>query len=60
MDVKLRINEWLPIGFTIDELIAALDSLNGAAVNDYGIGVAQIVNEINEEAVYESKWRKSE
>lgn len=60
MDVELRIDEWLPIGSTIDKLIAALDSLNGAAVNDCGIGVAQIVNEINEEAVYESKWRKSE
>ena len=39
------------------ELIAAMKSFNEAA-KEYGVSVAQVINEINEETVYESKWRR--
>lgn len=39
------------------ELIAAMKSFNEAA-KEYDISVAQVINEINEETVYESKWRR--
>ena len=38
------------------ELIAAMKSFNEAA-KEYSVSVAQVINEINEETVYESKWR---
>lgn len=59
MYIEPEIKEWLPQGITEDELIAAIDSFNEAA-KEYGVSVVEAVNEINEEAVYESKWRKSE
>ena len=39
------------------ELIAAMKSFNEAA-KEYSISVAQVINKINEETVYESEWRK--
>ena len=39
------------------ELIVAMKSFNEAA-KEYSVSVAQVINEINEETVYESKWRK--
>ena len=39
------------------ELIAAMKSFNEAA-KEYSVSVVQVINEINEETVYESKWRK--
>lgn len=59
MYIEPEIKEWLPQGITEDELIAAIASFNEAA-KEYGVSVVETVNEINEEAVYESKWRKSE
>lgn len=59
MYIEPEIKEWLPQGITEDELIAAIDSFNEAA-KEYEASVVEAVNEINEEAVYESKWRKSE
>lgn len=38
------------------ELIAAMKSFNEAA-KEYNVSVVQVMNEINEETVYESKWR---
>ena len=40
------------------ELIAATKSFNEAA-KEYSVSVAQVINEINEETVYESKWRRN-
>lgn len=39
------------------ELIAAMKSFNEAA-KGYSVSVAQVINEINEETVYESKRRR--
>lgn len=39
------------------ELIAAMKSFNEAA-KEYSVSVAQVINEINEETVYESKRRR--
>lgn len=55
MYIEPEIKDWMPLGITEDEFIAAIRELNRAATS-----VEEIVNEINEEAVYESKWRKSE
>lgn len=55
MYIEPEIKEWLPQGITEDEFLAAMREFNGAATS-----VEEIVNEINEEAIYESKWRKNE
>lgn len=39
------------------ELIVAMKSFNEAA-KEYSVSVAQVINEINEETVYESKRRR--
>ena len=59
MDIELKIRDWMVPGITEDEFIAAMDAFN-EATKGYGVSVAEAVNKINEEAVYESKWRKSE
>ena len=39
------------------ELIAAMKSFNEAA-KEYSVSVVQVMNEINEETAYGSKWRR--
>lgn len=59
MYIESELKDWLPQDMTESELVAAMKSFNEAA-REYGVSVAQVINEINEEAVYESKWRKNE
>lgn len=57
MYIEPELKDWLPQDMSESELIAAMKSFNEAA-KGYSISVAQVINEINEEAVYESKWRR--
>jgi len=57
MYIEPELKEWLPQDVSESELVAAMKSFNEAA-KEYGASVIQVINEINEEAVYESKWRR--
>lgn len=57
MYIEPKLKDWIPQDMSESELIAAMKSFNEAA-KEYGVNVVQVINEINEEAVYESKWRR--
>lgn len=56
-DIKPELKKMDTSRYDWSELIAAMKSFNEAA-KEYSISVAQVINEINEETVYESKWRR--
>lgn len=56
-DIKPELKKMDTSRYDWSELIAAMKSFNEAA-KEYSVSVAQVINEINEETVYESKWRK--
>lgn len=57
MYIEPELKDWLPQDMSESELIAAMKSFNEAA-KEYNVSIARVINEINEEAVYESKWRR--
>lgn len=57
MYIEPELKDWLPQDMSESELIAAMKSFKEAA-EEYVVSVAQAINGINEEAVYESKWRR--
>lgn len=56
-DIKPELKKMDTSRYDWSELIAAMKSFNEAA-KEYSVSVAQVINEINEETVYESKWRR--
>ena len=56
-DIKPELKKMDTSRYDWSELIAAMKSFNEAA-KEYSVSVAQVINEINEETIYESKWRK--
>lgn len=57
MYIEPELKDWLPQDISESELIATMNPFNEAA-KEYSVSVEQVINEINEEAVYESKWRR--